>query len=140
MELTAFLGPAKLATLAAGRGPIAQDELAPLLQNPVERLLVRCHPGVEPEVFPDSIRSFTPEAAGLISDSGVLLIGTDAPSVDSLDAKELTAHKIFFRSGVSILENLYFTNVEDGDYELIALPLRIAGGDAAPVRAVLRRD
>jgi arylformamidase len=69
--------------------------------------------------------------------NGLRLIGTDAPSVDPADSKDLPAHKAFLRYGVFILENICLRDVPDGDYQLIALPLRLVGGDAAPARAVL---
>jgi arylformamidase len=65
------------------------------------------------------------------------LIGTDAPSVDPAESKDLPAHRAFLRHGVFILENICLRDVPDGDYELIALPLRLVDGDAAPARAVL---
>jgi arylformamidase len=82
---------------------------------------------------------FTPEAADWLGAQGLRLIGTDAPSVDPADSKDLPAHKAFLRHGVIIVENLCLRDVPDGDYELIALPLKIAGNDAAPARVVLRR-
>ena len=63
----------------------------------------------------------------------------DAPSVDARDSKTLAVHRALFGGGAVVLENLDLTEVEAGDYELTAYPLKIAGLDAAPVRAVLRR-
>ena len=68
---------------------------------------------------------------------GLRLLGVDAPSVDGRESKSLETHQALFDAGASILENLDLRDVSDGPYELIALPLRIAGLDAAPVRAVL---
>lgn len=137
VDLTVYLGPARVATLGGGEG-ISAVELAPILASRPERLIVRCHPGFDPERFPERIRFFTPEAATALGRAGVRLIGVDAPSVDPIDSKDLPAHRAFGRAGVAILENLLLGGVPDGDYELVALPLRIAGGDASPVRAVLR--
>ena len=69
---------------------------------------------------------------------GVLLVGMDTPSVDPFDSKTLDAHHALFRGGVAILEGLVLDGVPEGVYELIALPLKLAGLDASPVRAVLR--
>jgi arylformamidase len=69
---------------------------------------------------------------------GVRLFGTDCPSVDPLDSKDLLAHKAFGRSGIYILEGLALADIAPGPYELIALPLNLIGADAAPVRAILR--
>ena len=69
---------------------------------------------------------------------GVRLIGIDTPSVDPFSSKTLDAHHAFLRNDMAILENLTLDGVPDGLYELIALPLRLEGFDASPVRAVLR--
>ncbi|GIN95460.1 hypothetical protein J6TS1_13300 [Siminovitchia terrae] len=66
------------------------------------------------------------------------LLGTDGPSVDAIDSKTMDAHHSLNDNGVYILENIVLTDVEPGDYELIALPLAIEGADGSPVRAVLR--
>ena len=68
----------------------------------------------------------------------MLLVGLDTPSVDPFDSKTLDAHHALCRGGVGILEGLVLDGVPEGIYELIALPLRMAGLDASPVRAVLR--
>ena len=68
---------------------------------------------------------------------GVVLVGTDAPSVDPVDSKTLDAHKALARHGIVNLENLSLREVRPGRYQLIALPLKLSGLDASPVRAVL---
>jgi len=68
----------------------------------------------------------------------VLLVGMDTPSVDPFHSKELLAHHALARGGVAILEGLLLDGVPEGVYELIALPLKLAGLDASPIRAVLR--
>jgi arylformamidase len=65
-------------------------------------------------------------------------VGIDTPSVDPADSKSLDAHQVLRRRGLRVLENLVLDAVPAGDYELIALPLRLAGACASPVRAVLR--
>ncbi|MFN0183864.1 MAG: kynurenine formamidase, partial [Aquabacterium sp.] len=65
-------------------------------------------------------------------------VGIDTPSMDHADSKDLSGHHALFRGGVAILENLDLSAVPAGDYELIALPLRIKNGDSSPVRAILR--
>ena len=65
-------------------------------------------------------------------------MGIDAQSVDPADSKTLDSHRQLLVHGMRVLENLVLDDVAAGDYELIALPLRLAGVDASPVRAVLR--
>ena len=90
------------------------------------------------KVFPETFMHVHPDAAVYMAEQGVKLYGTDCPSVDPLTSRELLGHKAFARGGVFILEGLALEGVAPGEYELIALPLRLQGADAAPVRAVLR--
>ncbi|QZD94350.1 arylformamidase [Qipengyuania gelatinilytica] len=69
---------------------------------------------------------------------GVKLIGTDAPSVDPQDSKTMDAHKAVLKHDMRIVEGLVLDDVEEGRYELIALPLKVGGGDAGLCRAILR--
>ena len=67
-----------------------------------------------------------------------MLIGLDTPSIDPADSELLTAHRVALSNGISVLENLDLTRIVAGEYELIALPLRLSGVEASPVRAILR--
>lgn len=73
-----------------------------------------------------------------LAEQGVKLIGTDAPSLDPQDSKTMDAHKAVLKHDMRILEGLVLDEVPEGRYELIALPLKIAGGDAGLCRAILR--
>lgn len=88
--------------------------------------------------FPQQFTYVEPEAVAYLASRGVRLYGTDCPSVDPLTSKELPAHRAFARAGVYILEGLALEGVPAGSYELMALPLRLEGADASPVRAILR--
>ena len=79
------------------------------------------------------------DAANLIAKSGCKLRGTDTPSVDKSDSKQLIVHNVLANNGVAIIEGLELELVAEGWYELIALPLKLKGMDASPVRAILRR-
>jgi arylformamidase len=67
-----------------------------------------------------------------------MTVGIDTPSVDLFESKDLPAHKEILRHNMAILEGLVLKDVPEGTYELIALPLRLAGFDGSPVRAILR--
>lgn len=88
--------------------------------------------------FPERFSALSPTLADLLATRGVLLVGLDTPSVDPFDSKTLDAHHALAAGGVAILEGLALAAVPPGLYELIALPLNLAGLDASPVRAVLR--
>ncbi|MGI8924331.1 MAG: cyclase family protein, partial [Fimbriimonadales bacterium] len=90
-------------------------------------------------VFDKHFSCVTASVVRWLADSGAVLIGVDAPSVDPPDSKTLDNHHSLCRAGIAILENLDLSGVEPGEYELIALPLRIPNADATWVRAVLRK-
>jgi len=73
-----------------------------------------------------------------LADLGVKLIGIDTASIDPADSKTLDSHQVIRQRDMRVLENLVLDDVPEGDYELIALPLKLTQADASPVRAVLR--
>ena len=73
-----------------------------------------------------------------LAERGVQLIGVDLPSVDNLDSKTLEIHHALGRAGITIVEGLWLEDVPDGEYELVAAPLKMMGTDGAPLRALLR--
>jgi arylformamidase len=102
------------------------------------RVLFRTGTFPDPRNWNNDFASLSPELVNHLHARGVVLIGIDTPSVDPFDSKALEAHHAFARNDMAILEGLVLDGVAEGEYELIALPLRIRGGDASPVRAVLR--
>ncbi|MBN4076363.1 cyclase family protein [Gemmatimonas aurantiaca] len=117
---------------------ILERHLAGLKPNDVERVLFKTRN--EPQgKFSDEFSYFSLEAVRAIGRLAPVLVGTDSPSVDRFDSKTLDAHNGFATHGIAILENLRLHHIEPGEYELIALPLRLVGMDASPVRAILRR-
>jgi len=102
------------------------------------RVLFRTGCGGDRTVFPEPLTCLTPELVQFLALRRVVLIGLDSPSVDRFDSKELDSHKAMHAHGISILENLQLDGVPAGRYELVALPLRMKGRDASPVRAILR--
>jgi arylformamidase len=107
------------------------------LTNP-GRILFRTDSIRDRKTFPERFTALSPELAGLLGERGALLVGLDTPSVDPFDSKTLDAHHALARGRVAILEGLILDGVPEGLYELIALPLKLAGLDASPVRAILR--
>jgi arylformamidase len=135
LPLDVFIGPCRVVHAMRARGVVRLDDLPAVT---AERLLIRTRERSDPDVW-DS--GFTAIDAALIEElagRGLRLVGTDAPSVDPETSKTLDAHRMAHRHGVLILEGLVLDEVPEGAWELIALPLRLAGLDASPVRAVLR--
>jgi arylformamidase len=142
LPLDAFVGPATVIDVSAGAGAIEREEieagLAAAGSGPRERLLFRT--GCDWSAgFPSRCRGIAPRAVAWLVEGGLRLLGTDAPSVDAIDSKSLDAHRALAAGGVATLESLALAGIEPGRYELVALPLRWVGADAAPVRAALRR-
>jgi arylformamidase len=139
LELTPFVGPAVVVDVR-GRDVIGFVDFPPHLDFPATpRVLLKTDGWRDITQFPKSIPVLAPGVATALHERGVILIGVDVPSVDVLDSKDLPVHHEIGRCGIYILENLNLRDVAPGIYELIALPLKIAGADGAPVRAVLRR-
>jgi arylformamidase len=137
LPLTAYLGPARVVDLS-GRTIIRRTDLASVNPEGTPRLLLRTASWKDHRRFPDTIPVLDEDVPAWLAERGVILIGLDVPSVDVLDSKTLPVHHALGRHGIAILESLNLSAVPEGVYELIALPLKIVGGDGSPVRAVLR--
>ncbi len=137
VALDAYLGPCRVIH-AIGCGPLIRIEH---LQHAAEglppRVLVRCCERAD-TVWNPEFSAFAPETVAWLAARGVRLIGLDTPSVDPGSSKSLDSHQQLLRLDLRVLENLVLDEVPEGDYELIALPLKLAGACASPVRAVLR--
>ncbi|MQA90280.1 MAG: arylformamidase [Gemmatimonas sp.] len=139
LPLEPFLGPA-LVVEVTGSSIDARSARSALDSSPRPmRLLFRTGAWTSPEAFPIDFAALEPEAADLLVEAGVRLVGTDAPSIDRFDSTELPAHHRLAAAGIVILENLLLEAIEADIYELIALPLRLIESDGSPIRAVLRR-
>ena len=104
------------------------------------RLLVNTGRWKDSTVFPNRIPVIAADVPAWLQKNGVKLLGVDLPSMDELDSKSLQNHHALARAGVVIIESLDLTDVGPGIYNFAALPLKFAGADGAPMRAVLWRD
>ncbi|HVG85255.1 MAG TPA: arylformamidase [Vicinamibacterales bacterium] len=137
VPLEPYLGPCRVIH-AIDCGPLVMPEhLAHASTGLPPRVLVRtCRKA--PTTWSSAFTVFAPQTIAWLAGLGVRLVGIDAQSVDPADSKTLDSHRQLLVHGMRVLENLVLDDVAAGDYELIALPLRLAGVDASPVRAVLR--
>lgn len=101
------------------------------------RVLFRTRSFPNPDKWNGDFNALSAETVELLARGGVRLIGIDTPSIDLADDKELESHQAIFRNDMAILEGIVLEHVPDGEYTLVALPLRIKGADASPVRAIL---
>jgi len=140
LPLDAFLGDAVVIDVSdAPTGVFALDPDDPALSG-CTRLLLRTGRCVADGAFPRDWPVLSPQTAAALVRRGLRLLGVDAPSVDERESKSLDVHHALFDGGGWILENLDLRGVKAGRYELVALPQRLAGLDAAPVRALLRDE
>lgn len=137
VALDAFLGRCRVIH-AIGCGPLVRiEDLRHAAADLPPRVLVRCCARAATAWDPE-FSAFAPETIAWLAERGVKLIGIDTPSVDPASSKTLDSHRQLLRLQLRVLENLLLDAVPEGDYELIALPLKLAGACASPVRAILR--
>lgn len=133
--LERFIGPCDVVHVPVGRGErVCPDHLP---ETASQRVLLRTDTYPDATQFNKDFAGLHPDTVDVLADRGVVLVGIDTPSVDRFADHDLPTHQRFGTQGITILEGLRLGEVPPGTYNLIALPLRIEGGDGAPVRAVL---
>lgn len=137
VELTPYLGPCRVIH-CIGVKTVRPEDVEARLDGVPPRVLLRTYASAPRQVWDPAFPAIAPETIALLAARGVILIGTDAASLDPQESKTLDAHHAVRRHGLAILEGVVLDEVPPGDYELIALPLKLAGMDASPVRAILR--
>lgn len=142
VALDAYIGPCRVIDCRAARGMgdncVGVAHLEGALDGVPARVLLRTYEQAPQAAWDAAFTAVTPEAIALLAARGVILVGIDSASLDPQDSKTLDAHHAVRRHRMAILEGVVLDAVAAGDYELIALPLKLAGMDASPVRAVLR--
>lgn len=136
--LEAYVGPCRLIDATRCGEVIGRDFVERSLPAPPERVLFRTFPRFPHDIWPQTFTSVDPGAIRWLASRGVVLIGIDSPSLDPQSSKTMGAHKAVLDGNMRVLEGLVLDDPPPGDYELIALPLKLQGLDASPVRAVLR--
>jgi arylformamidase len=137
LDLSPYLGPCRVVDVT-GAPVVDEAALAGLEIWGAERLLFRTGTFPDFENWNDDFAYLDPALVRRLSKLRVKLVGIDTPSVDPFHSKELPAHHALLECGMRNLEGLDLSEVEPGEYELIALPLRLVDADSSPVRAVLR--
>ncbi|MFP5397492.1 MAG: arylformamidase [Gammaproteobacteria bacterium] len=137
LDLAPYLGPCRVIH-AIGCRLVEWRHVAHALAGLPPRVLVRTYARAPVERWDPELPACAPDTVERLADLGVVLVGIDSASIDPADSKTLDSHQVIRRRGLRVLENLLLDEVPEGDYELIALPLRLVSADASPVRAVLR--
>jgi arylformamidase len=136
-SLDYYLGPCQVIRVNVARATrILPSMVRAELTTP--RVLFATETYPDPQNWNSDFAALSVELIDLLHDRGVITVGIDTPSVDLFESKDLPAHKAILRHNMAILEGLVLEDVPEGTYELIALPLPLAGFDASPVRAILR--
>jgi arylformamidase len=139
-ELTAYLGRCRVLEVRGRGSPplVPAEALDAAALAGAERVLLKTRTAHDAERWDEAFTALGPQAAQVLVAARVRLVGIDTPSMDHAQSKDHAAHRVLRTGRVALLENLDLSAAAPGDYELIALPLKIVGGDASPVRAVLR--
>lgn len=137
--LDAYYGRCEVVEVRARRGQrFGVDDLAKMPDAP--RVLFKTGTFPDPTAWNTDFAAPSPELIDALGDAGCKLVGFDTPSTDLFESKGLESHQALLKWGMANLEGLVLSHVEPGHYTLSAFPLRIAGADASPVRAVLIRQ
>jgi arylformamidase len=141
LNLNHFLGPVAVLNLAplteAITGKIAAEKVQAAHERGLRRVLFRTTGSIDVTKFQEPYAYLGDDTARLLTQLNFLLVGLDTPSVDHTQSKTLIVHHLLDEGGLSWLENLDLTQVDEGDYYLVALPLKLTELEASPVRAVL---
>jgi arylformamidase len=137
VDLDPFLGRCRVIHAIGKRPLITPEHLQHCADSLPPRVLVRTN-SKAPAAWDPAFAAFAPATIAWLAAKGVRLVGIDTASVDPADSKTLDSHQQLLAHDMRVLENLVLDDVIEGDYELIALPLKLTSACASPVRAVLR--
>ncbi|MES2053291.1 arylformamidase [Polaromonas sp.] len=136
LDLAPYLGPCRVIHCMDCGPLVLPEHIAHALDGLPARVLLRTA-GTASQSWA-SFTAIAPETLALLAIKKIALVGIDTPSVDSATSQDLPSHHQLLEHGLRVLENLVLDAVPEGDYELIALPLKLMRADASPVRAILR--
>ncbi len=142
IPLSALIGPARIIDIADGVQAIDAAELNKHEWRGVPRVLFRTRSALRgwmsSPTFHRDFAYIAPDAAQLLADAGVQLVGIDYISAEQFGAPAPLTHRTLLGKNIPIVEGLALDRVAAGDYDLIVLPIKVGGHEGAPARAVLR--
>ena len=143
LSLDALIGPARVIDIADGVQAIDAAELNRHEWRNAPRIIFRTRSSLRgwmrSPAFHRDFAYVAPDAAQLLADAGVQLVGVDYLSAEQFGAPTARTHQILLGKGIPIVEGLALEHVEGGDYDLIVLPIKVAGHEGAPARAIVRK-
>lgn len=135
-SLELYYGPCQVIHVRIARGTRIEPRHLDL-EIEAPRILFRTDTFPDPDHFNEDFASLSPDLVDHLYARGVRLVGIDTPSIDPCRDPVLESHQAVARHDMAILEGIVLGHVAPGHYTLVALPLRLDGADASPVRAVL---
>lgn len=136
-DLSYYIGGAQVVEVNTPAGKRIQVSDLSLDKITEKRVLFKTNSFPNPQEWTKDFNSFSPQLLERLAHQGVILVGIDTPSVDPWDSKELESHQVLAAHDMAVLEGIDLSQVKEGIYKLVALPLAIENGDASPVRAAL---
>jgi arylformamidase len=141
LPLEAVIGPARVIAIQDPRS-VRAAELARHRIRRGERILFKTRGAAarwKTETFDEEYVYISLDAARFLAARGLRLVGVDYLSVGGFLENSAEIHRTLLGAGIWVVEGLNLARVEPGRYDLVCLPLRIAGGDGAPARVALRK-
>lgn len=143
VPLEPLIGPARIIDIADGVQAINAAELNRHRWKGTPRVIFRTRSSLrgwmKSSTFHRDFAYIAPDAAQLLANAGVQLVGIDYISAEQFGAPAPMTHRILLGKGIPIVEGLALEGIRPGDYDLIVLPMKVAGHEGAPARAVLRK-
>lgn len=137
-DLDPYIGPCQVVDVRHAEDKVTLTDFDMGCLEGAERLIFRTYERFPAQAWDERFTAIDAEVIAALGERGIVLVGTDAPSLDPQTSKTMDAHQQVRAHGMRILEGLVLDDIDAGRYELIALPLKLAGADASPVRAILR--
>ena len=142
VPLEPLIGPSRVIDIADSVQAIDAAELDRHAWRGAQRVIFRTRSSLRgwmsSSTFHRDFAYIAPDAAQLLADAGVQLVGIDYISAEQFGAPAPRTHRILLGKGIPIVEGLALEGVRAGDYDLIVLPMKVAGHEGAPARAVMR--
>lgn len=138
VDLAPYIGLCRVVDARGAGAAVTRAFLADRLANPPPRVLLRTYDAFPHDQWVSDFTAIAAETVHWLASLGVVLIGVDAPSLDPQTSQTMDAHHAIRTHDMRILEGLVLDALPPGDYELVALPLKLGGLDSSPVRAILR--
>jgi GntP family gluconate:H+ symporter len=143
IPLEPLMGPARVIDIADSVQAIDAAALNRHDWKAAKRVLFRTRSTVrgwmDSAAFHRDFAYVAPDAAQLLADAGVVLVGVDYISAEQFGAPAPRTHQILLGRGIPIVEGLDLRGAPAGDYDLIVLPLKVRGHEGAPARAIVRK-